>query len=706
MGYQYIDNVKLISPPFTQNLPYYKNGVYQNSNVQVSLDPVDCPVFIVAESEVRQPIISGPDLKFSCIIGFFYATVQDSVNVVINSVVDGDYIQFGTEIFTFSSNPTTTNEIFTCGTTPDDQYISIDRLASAINSNTALGLRYTATVIDMRAVLGFDTIPTSADPIWAISLVAKIQGPIYNFPVYDAIDQPLGTLKASFTNMPTYLDYDGSLNRISNISNYYFLALDANKGALLEGNNYGITLEIWAVPPEEYFNVEWGRKPNFAIRANRVAAITQDWNISNRFEFDVSTYLRPFINIKLPDVNTLYSTPTLYLDESPDSDNYPILPYFCIVKEYFNGGYDKVYNLANRPEQLPLQIATNGQEVTIINTVEWTALTSELRFACRGAFPQNIVPPSNVRFWGAKSADTNGTDVATNLVFKQKWLTIAPRKKLRRRVNAPEYMFAYIQDDEFITKNRWYMVEYVLLDENGTPSVIFSPPQQINRSGLIIYDSNFYNILGVDLPTYESSGVRLLRASVSLQWSNDGVNFSPYTEGQVYDMDLVNLYDDTQGYLPSTVNTTYKKIYWLSRLGAYESFEFEAVTEINFKTQADTYNSIEKSDFNPSFGRNVPVINKLEAKTDIIYTVTSGLIDKFHMVYLQDLLNSTNVWHFNAFSIDRYKPLTPGLFEYNEIVDLESIIILESEWKTIEEDNLYTLSITYKVAFFDNNIKP
>lgn len=506
--------------------------------------------------------------------------------------------------------------------------------------------------------------------------------------------------------MPTYLDYDGFDNRISNIKNYYKLAIDANKGALLEGNNYGITLEIWVAPPEEYFNIEWGRKPNFAISAKKVASITQDWNISNRFVFDVSTYLRPFINIKLPNVNTSYQIPTLYLDESTDSDNFPILPYYCVVKEYFNGGYDKVYNIANRPEQLPLQIATYGQEITIINTVEWTALTSEIRFACRGAFPQNIVPPSNVRFWGAKSQDVTGQEVATNLVFRQKWLTIAPRKKLRRRVNAPEYMFAYIQDDEFITEDRWYMVEYVLLNENGSNTVILSPPQQINRSGLIIYDSNFYNILGVDLPTYESSGVRLLRARVSLQWSSDGVNFDPYTEEQVYDMDLVNLYDDVGGYLPSTVNTTYKKIYWLSKLGAYESFEFEALTETNFKTNADTYNTIEKSDFNPSYGRDNPVINKLEAQTDIIYTVTSGLIDKYHMVYLQDLLNSTNVWHFNAFSIDRYKPLTPGLFEYNEVVDLESIIILDSEWKTIEEDNLYTLSITYKAAFFDNNIKP
>lgn len=714
-------------PPFTVNLPYYENGVQSvvTPNVGVSLDPVDTPLYLLFNSETYPPVFT----KARIIFGFYQTntTALNDTGKKYFNPVEGDTIEIDGNVFTAKNFPNNANEFYSVlsATTSVDntveQELSIRSLATILSFNTFLGLKYDIEVIDARD-LGFTNetldafaVPKSGEPLWAIKITAKLLGTTYNLNLFDTTLNPSGKFNANLTNYDN-LNFSPNYNTFTNYGNQAigndntantFMFCDANnRGEYLEGNNYGMYLELWVVD-EDYFNAQWGRVFNTVPKYKKVVTLTQDWNKSNNFVFEISKYLRPYIKIPFPRFNQTYLDIAQYQSTSVPYTESPILPYYCIYGEYFNGGLDKPAFIASGGSAYtPNDVGANGDDIEDTNIKYFFVGRTENRWACRGAYPENINPASNNRYWLAKTSP-NGVDIETNDQFIVVNLTNQPNVKLRRRLNAPEYMWFYLQNDEYVSSDRYYRIRYTyFMSDNLTvvTNTITVTPLEVN-SGLYMVDLNLYNTqqANVDLNFVENDeSLRCIRIKAFLEWSENGSNWFAYTAPFYYDIDLNTEYDNVLGQGYGDVTTTYAKLYWRNPHGVFDQFEFEFREGYQLKTKEGLYNSIAKFTYDPNYGRDQAVINKLEVESELFYVVHSGWVNREHYLWLQELLLTTEAFCANGFYIDS----TNGIVYFiNDIVRPEAIIITEYEWELNEKDDLFNLKITYKPAFYSNNIK-
>lgn len=721
------------SPPFTVNLPYYENGVASlvTPTVGVSLDPVDTPLYLQFSSELF-PIGAN---KFQMVFGFFETntTALNDTGKKYFNPVPSDTIEIDGNLFLCKDIPVNANEFFSVQTLTSnpqntvEQELAIRSLATCLSFNTFLGLRYNIEVIDART-LGFtnETLdnqfipqPKLNDPLWAIKITAKLFGPIYNLNLYDAGLNPSGKFNANLVNYntgnfsPSYNEFSTYGNQAignDNTANTFIFADARNRGEYLEGNGYGVFLEIWIVD-EDYYNAEWGRVFNTVPKYKKVAALTQDWNSSNLFIFEISNYLRPYIKVPFPEFNGTFTSITHYQTSLPPYIKQGVLPYFCIYGEYFNGGFDKPAFIASPGGIdvgvfLPTDLAINGDDIEDTNLKYFTAGQTENRWACRGAYPENINPASNNRYWLAKTAP-NGIDIETNDQYFVVNLTNQPKIKLRRRINAPEYMWFYLHNDEYVSSNRYYRIRYTYFMSDNLTVVtnVITVTGLEAHSGLYIVDLNLYNTqqLNVDLNFVENDeSLRCVRILAFLEWSEDNSLWIRYTDSFTYEIDMNTEYNNVLGQGYGDVTTTYAKLYWRNPHGVFDQFEFEFRESYEFKTKETTFNSIAKFDYSPNYGRNKAVINKLEIDSELFYVIHSGWVNREHYLWLKELIESNEVYCANGFYIDSKS----GLFYFiNDIARPEAIVITDYEWSLNEKDDLFNLKITYKPAFYSNNIK-
>lgn len=715
-------------PPFTVNLPYYENGVQSivTPNVGVSLDPVDTPLYILFNSETYPPALD----KHRIIFGFYQTnttTLNDTGKKYFNPI-DGDTIEIDGNVFIAKDTPVNSNEFFSVlsATTSTDntteQELSIRSLASILAFNTYLGLKYDIEVIDAR-ILGFTNqtldafaVPKLNEPIWAIRITAKQFGSIYNLNLFDSTLNTGGKFNANLTNYNT-LNFSPNYNTFTNFGNQAigndntansFIFSDySNRGELLEGNSYGMYLEVWVVD-EDYFNAEWGRVFDFnSVKTKKVVTLTQDWNNSNMFVFEISNYLRPKLKVPFPDLNTIYTTIDIYQSNSIPYINNAIVPYFCRYGEYFNGGLDKnQFLISSGNTYLPNDIGSNGDEIEDSNLKYFFVGQTENRWACRGAYPENINPASNNRYWLAKTSP-NGIDIETNDQFIVVNLTNQPNIKLRRRISAPEYMWFYLHNDEYVSSDRYYRIRYTyFMSDNLTvvTNTITLTGLEVS-SGLYMVDLNLYNTQqpNVDLNFVENDeSLRCVRIKAFLEWSENNSQWFAYTAPFFYDIDLNTEYDNILGQGYGDVNTTYAKLYWRNPHGVFDQFEFEFHDSFKLNTKETTFNSIAKFDYSPNYGRNKAVINKLEIESELFYVIHSGWVNREHYLWLKELIESNEVYCANGFYIDS---TNGSLYFINDIARPEAVLITDYEWELNEADDLFNLKITYKPAFYSNNIK-
>lgn len=711
------------APTFTVNLPYYENGVQSlvTPNVGVSLDPVDTPLYVSFNAETL--FVFFPQV-FSMTFGFYQTTSTNEFdnNITPFITVDGDTIEIDGNIFTARNVLQNANDFYTITNPADllEQRLAIQSLFNSINFNTDLNIRYNIEIIDI-TVGGIYTNSINAnDPILAIKFTAKDNGPSYNLNIYDAILNPVGKFNANFTNYnilndnSNYAEYNTGLNTqvIGNVNSpiFYIYSYPVNRGELLEGNDYGMYLEVW-VNTNDYASCRWGRVPTLNSNFKKVVTLTQNWNISNNFVFEISNYIRPFLKIPFPKYNISYIDITLYHSPTVPNvipENYPIAPYYCKYGEFFNGGFNKPqYLLSSGSDFLPEQIGTEGINIEDTNIRYYEIDKTELRWACRGAFPENIIPASNIRYWMAKTSP-NGTDILTNQNFTVLNLTNQPKVKIRRRLNAPEYVWFYLHNDEYVSIQRNYRIRYTyFMSDNLTvvTNIITLTNVPITRSGLYVVDLNLYNTQqpNVDLIFVENNtSLRCVRILASLEWSEDNSIWFDYTDDFYYDIDFNTEYDNILGQTYVNVNTTYTKLYWRNPHGVFDQFEFEFRDSYELNTKESTFNSIAKFDYNPNYGREKAVINKLEVESELFYVIHSGWVNKEHYLWLKELIESNEVYCANGFYIDG-----SDVFGYsiNDTIRPEAILVTKYEWELNEAEDLFNLKITYKPAFYSNNIK-
>ena len=717
------------APTFTTNLPYYVNGVLtvtsQNvTQVGVSLDPVDTPLYISFNSELYPPTPNG---KFQMIFGFFETNTtapNDTGKKYFNPVLT-DSIEIDGNLFLCVDNPLNANEFFsvlsatTAADNTAEQELAIRSLATCLSFNTFLGLRYNIDVIDART-LGFTNetldafaVPKSGEPLWAIKITSKLFGNIYNLNIYDSGLNPSGKFIGNFLNYNTsnfhtkyseFSSYGDQAIGNDNTLNTFVFSEANNRGEYLEGNGYGMYLEVWVVD-EDYYNAEWGRDFT-TTKYKKVCALTQDWNKSNLFVFEISNYLRPYIKIPYPDFNGIFTSITHYQTPIPPYTKNGIIPYFCRYGEYFNGGFDKPSFLANTDTYLPFDVGSNGDDIEDTNLKYFNVGQTEYRWACRGAYPENIVPASNIRYWLSKTAP-NAPVISTNSSFTIFNLTNQPKYKIRRRLSAPEYMWFYIHNDEYISSDRYYRIRYTyFMSDNLTvvTNVITVTGLEIN-SGLYMVDLNLYNTQqpNVDLIFVENNtSLRCVRILASLEWSEDNSIWFDYTDDFYYDIDFNTEYDNVLGQGYGDVNTTYAKLYWRNPHGVFDQFEFEFHESFELKTKETTFNSISKFNYSPNYGRNKAVINKIEVESELFYVIHSGWVNREHYLWLKELMESNEVYCANAFFVDGSNVFGYAIFD---IALPEAIVITDYEWSMNAKDDLFNLKITYKPAFYSNNIK-
>lgn len=713
------------APTFTVNLPYYQNGVQSlvTPNVGVSLDPVDTPLYLSFNSETL-PFFSQQ--KFRMTFGFYQTTStnENDNNLSYFAPVDGDTIEIDGNIFTARNTLLNGNDFYAVTNPADilEQELAIKSLLNAILFNTTLNLRYNIELINLVDNGYFNTlIPLS--PIYAIKIEGKDYGPSYNINVYDATLNPFGKIRATFTNYnvlndnPNYAEYNLGLNTqvINNVKNLFFYIYSApiNRGQLLENNSYGMYLEVWVNKTSIYAS-NWGRAYNVLFTVyEKIVTLTQDWNISNNFIFEISNYLRPHIKIKFPTYNDIgfnYTNITYYHNDILALGKFPIVPYYCKYGEYFNGGFDKTQYLASGgADFLPEQIGSEDGRIDDPNIRYYEIGQTELRWACRGAFPENIVPASNIRYWMAKTSQ-NGIDIETNDEFTVVNLTNQPNIKLRRRLNAPEYMWFYLHNDEYVSQNRYYRIRYsYFMSDNLTVVTnvitVTNNSNLNNESGLYVVDLNLYNTQqpNVDLNFVENDvSLRCVYIKGFLEWSENNSQWFPYTAPFNYEIDMNTEYDNVSGQTYTDVNRTYAKLYWRNPHGVFDQFEFEFRESYELKTKETKFNSISKFDYNPSYGRDKAVINKIEIESELFYVIHSGWVNREHYLWLKELMESNEVYCANGFYIDT---TTIGVFNISDTVRPEAIVITDFEWSLNEKDDLFDLKITYKPAFYSNNIK-
>lgn len=585
-------NVNLIERPTTVNFRVYNYGFYVQ-DAEMSLDPADSPVYFVFNSDVYAT--SGAPAMAYLFPNYTNANIPITVAV-------GDTITIYDQVFTASNNPGF-NEFF-AGTTADQNLI-VESLADAINQNNSLNWRLTAQAI------------TSGLP--QVVLVSKYIGSNFNL-----------ILSSSFANNPTVIRSNFDSNNL-------------NRGQELEGYDYKVFIEIWQKNP----NVSLGSQ-DFTSDDRLLVTLSQAWNNSNRFVFDISAYLKSMI--------TPLELRTTVYDNGVKLVNGLIGSYYIKYGEEFVGGYNKS---TGKPSD-PVNNITNTypRKIYIGQTnVRWTA---------NGVFPLNYNPSDNTQYWRQFLLNSLNNDQYLEIDI----LSTQPNYKLRRRTIDTELVFIVLYNDKKYSSDRNYRIYSTYTFNDGTTigNQYTHVSNNVNESGVFVIDMA-WNKLNID--TVESAyGLRVISSNHRIQvfrnssWHNVSKSIN-------YQYDL------------NTEPSNYLTFYWENSFGVIDQFTFEGTEIANVDISPTDYQRslIDKR----GNYRNEAQLRTLNKKLVDRISYSTGWIDKDHMNWLKDLLISNRVW-------------------IKEANDYVAIKITDNNWQVDRDADLYNLDITYELAI-ENNTK-
>lgn len=615
-------NVNLTNEPSNYDVTYYING-NNNGQVEISLDPNNTPIYYTFESE----ILSLSPQKASIIINFWGPTFFgfDVVNV-------GNTITIHGVTFTASTNPTN-NEFFNCNSSFTQRELSCNSLANAINSNNELNWRYIAQ-------------PVINNPNVSLTLIALNTGSKYSFVINDNISiVPIAASKL-----------------ISNVA-----GTDANRGQLLEPFNYSVFIEIW----KPIQNITWARKGNTA-NARLVTTLSQQWNSSNRFTFDVSPYLVNDTIIPFPGIST-GNTQNI---TGMNLINTAISSYYIKWGEQFNGGFNIITSL-------PIDDTDN---ITNSYIRKYFIGQHDLHWTSKGALELNINNPNWRNRWQnpfhfIPNPDPNTLTNSQDIIYFS-WLTEQPQYKLIRRssdIQDYELAYIYVMNEEEFSNVRNYRLRLELLYIDGSTATQFhSLGNNINASGLYYMDVSYQ---ALSLVTYEAL-LKLRSYTVVLEVFRNA-NWVDYSSPLNYDIDL--------NYEPDN----YQKIWWRNKFGAFDQFEFEGL-EVN-TINVDPINYQRSLQINQGYQRDKRVNAVYRKDTSNRITFNTGWLDETHFNWIKSLLVSNEIYT-RAYYLRQFG------FTFMNQLGFVPINITNYTYEMNNIDRLFNMQIEFEVAIDENNI--
>ena len=179
----------------------------------------------------------------------------------------------------------------------------------------------------------------------------------------------------------------------------------------------------------------------------------------------------------------------------------------------------------------------------------------------------------------------------------------------------------------------------------------------------------------VDYQTVDVAGIELLYGKTVTKYD--------ITIGQTAGISsLLIPISETQTYEIDTQCSTYSQQFaFVNKLGGTDTFVFEGITETDFSVNRTTY----ETTYNQNFNTAVGLTNNLNSTSQKIYTSNSGWISKSEMDWLTEMLTSPKVWSI-------------------EDSEFKTINITGHEWSYNDQTKLYSLKISWKYGWSENNI--
>jgi hypothetical protein len=139
-------------------------------------------------------------------------------------------------------------------------------------------------------------------------------------------------------------------------------------------------------------------------------------------------------------------------------------------------------------------------------------------------------------------------------------------------------------------------------------------------------------------------------------------------------------------------------IFWKNRFGLWDYFEFIGVTEETVDRDSVDFEKNNYVTYNKQlWQQKSEVTSNLQTE----YTITSGWVDLEHMQYLKNLLASNEQY----ISLDYINLNAFDFYQWDQTEFPTFIKIIDFEWEVNSEEDLFNLTLTYRLSIDHNNIR-
>jgi hypothetical protein len=617
--------MQLTSRPVTIQQPYFINGVLQPQPLNLSLDPVDSPIIFTFESD---PIPNAQTGRAVVLLTLGYNFIANT-NFLVPDLAT--YQIYG-EIFTARPNPGQIgpNEFFsffangnlTPLPTGPQTLIMAQSLADAINRNTNLNWRFEAVVAQI-GISGF----------FGVRLRARFEGSIYQL-------QPAQVSASGFLYLDPLNNPTGNQLPIL----YSTQIDDENVGQAMQEFNYACWVDIIATEAP----VQFGRLSPLPFET-KIGELVLNWNSSNKFQFEISRYLKAKLSYFTPDLADDYT----FFKLAPNQ----LVSYYLRYGEAYTGGYDVINNQ-------PLKDPDN------ITFSKYSSFNSELRWATWGLYPLNANPANNTKYWVTRDQGIN---------FNLSFLTTQPTHLLRRRQpEKPWYESILLYNNQQFSSLRQWRIQYqhTLLDGTQlTPQFVATTSQNISgiyyidlaetQLNLLFFENNFGQVLTTEV---------FVQVFLNGQWQR-------YSRSQFYVWDTVDN------------KAKYSRLYWRNSLGQISQFDFEGQSIQNLNRTEISYQSSLSRD-------NGVFVDQGQRQTLLIelnrqQTANSGWVDEATYQWLTELAATNDIWIYSTIEYTEPDPVLNFAQVTRLKPVLKKIFINDFNWQYNNQDRLWNLELSW-----------
>lgn len=280
-----------------------------------------------------------------------------------------------------------------------------------------------------------------------------------------------------------------------------------------------------------------------------------------------------------------------------------------------------------------------------------------------------------------------------NITTPRKIVNDFEHSKLRRRLDAPEYIYMYLFNDERVTgiRNTRLRSIYTFIDGTTTIPQTTHVTNNTNVSELYVADVSMSRLNFTAIENANNKRIRFSEHWIEIQIGGTWKRCSNYF---YYTWDL-----------QPAKNMT--KIYWKNRFNTLDSFEFTGNQVINTESKQIYYNK--NLPFNngnnakfSSFIGNKGIKKAWKTENEYKIEFNSGFVSKDDYEFLQGLVNTTTVLiptvYLNEFFVITSWGTKPD-------IDFTLFTIDNVDWTANDDDTLFNLSVTLVKSINENNVR-